>query len=114
LGFTVAKKGEELAAEEAPGTDWSAREVGLVVADYFAMLEKELLGTPLNKTDHRRALAARLGARSGPSIEFKHANISAVATGRGLPYVAGHQPPGHYQGLLAHEDTAFLHRDPPL
>ncbi|HJZ58832.1 MAG TPA: DUF3883 domain-containing protein [Gemmataceae bacterium] len=114
LGFTVAKKGEELAAEEAPGTDWSAREVGLVVADYFAMLEKELLGTPLNKTDHRRALAARLGARSGPSIEFKHANISAVLTGLGLPYVEGYKPRGNYQGLLAQEVEAFLDRNAAL
>src|SRR5205823_12631255 len=33
LGFTVARKGEEVAAEETPGSDWTAREVGLVVAD---------------------------------------------------------------------------------
>ncbi len=55
LGFTVVRKGEEVAVEETPGTDWSAREVGLVVADYFGMLEEEMLGGALNKAEHSRA-----------------------------------------------------------
>jgi hypothetical protein len=50
LGFTVVRKRKE-AEEEKPGNqDWSEQEVALIVADYFAMLEKELLGKPLSKT----------------------------------------------------------------
>ena len=82
LGFTVVRKGEDAAEEENPARkDWSEQEVGLIVADYFTMLEKELLGKPYSKTEHRRSLAPKLGGRSDGSIEFKHANISAVLTG---------------------------------
>ena len=114
LGFTVGKKGEEVTVDESPGSDWSEREVALVVADYFAMLEEELLVGALNKTEHRRALAAKLAARSAGAIEFKHANISAVLTGLGLPYVEGYKPRGNYQGLLAQEVEAYLDRNPTL
>jgi len=58
--------------------DWSRLEVELVVADYFAMLWKELAGQPVDKTAHRKALQPQLNGRSHGSIEFKHQNISAV------------------------------------
>lgn len=112
LGFTVVRRGEELAEEPKPHKDWSEREVGLVVADYFTMLERELLGTPFNKAEHRRSLAPKLDGRSDASIEFKHANISAVMTALGLPYVEGYKPRGNYQSLLAQEVEAFLDARP--
>jgi len=113
LGFTVVRKDEEAAEEEKPAhKDWSEQEVGLIVADYFTMLEKELLGKPFSKTEHRRSLAPQLGGRSDGSIEFKHANISAVLTGLGLPYVEGYKPRGNYQSLLAQEVEAFLDKNP--
>src|SRR5262249_10888164 len=113
LGFTVVRKGEELAEAEKPAhKDWSEGEVGLIVADYFTMLEKELLGKEYSKTEHRRSLAPKLSGRSDPSIEYKHANISAVLTGLGLPYVEGYKPRGNYQSLLAQEVEAFLDRNP--
>ena len=31
------------------GTDWTAGEVDLIVADYFDMRDKELAGEPFNK-----------------------------------------------------------------
>lgn len=116
LGFAVVRKGEaaDPADEKAPRADWSAGEVRLVVADYFAMLEKEVLGRPLNKSEHRRTLAPQLSGRSDPAIEFKHANISAVLAGQGLPYVGGYKPRGNYQSLLAEEVDAFLDRHPDL
>src|SRR5262249_46648469 len=64
------------------------------------------------KTEHRRSLAPKLSGRSDPSIEFKHANISAVLTGLGLPYVEGYKPRGNYQALLAQEVEAFLDKNP--
>src|SRR6476469_11247741 len=52
LGFTVARKGEAVEDhEKAPHQDWSEREVRLIVADYFVMLEAELLGRPFKKSD---------------------------------------------------------------
>ena len=113
LGFTVVLKGEESAEEQKTAhKDWTGEEVGLIVTDYFAMLEKELLGKPLNKTEHRRTLAPKLRGRSDPSIEFKHANISAVLTSLGLPYVEGYKPRGNYQSLLAQGVEAFLDMNP--
>jgi hypothetical protein len=113
LGFTVVRKGEETPDEEKPAhKDWTQQEVGLIVADYFTMLEEELLGKPFSKAEHRRSLSPKLGGRSDGSIEFKHANISAVLTGLGLPYVEGYKPRGNYQALLAQEVEAFLDRNP--
>jgi hypothetical protein len=64
LGFAVVKKGKTAEDEEGQaGKDWSEAEVTLLVADYFAMLQKELLGQRYRKAGHRRALAPRLRAR---------------------------------------------------
>jgi hypothetical protein len=109
LGFAVVRKGEPVEAEEPkPQPDWSDYEVRLVVADYFSMLETELLGLPLNKAEHRRALVPQLAGRSEPAVEFKHANISAVLAGQGLPYINGYKPRGNFQALLAQEIDSFL------
>ena len=110
LGFKVVKKGKAADADDA--VDWSEQEVRLIVADYFTMLEKELLGKRLNKTEHRRALLPQLAGRSKGSVEFKHANISAVLARQGLPYVDGYKPRGNYQALLAQEVDAFLDKNP--
>jgi hypothetical protein len=113
LGFAVVKKVEPAeAAEGHAGKDWSANEVGLIVADYFAMLERELLGKDYSKTDHRRALSPQLSGRSDGSIEFKHQNISAVLTGLGLPYIEGYKPRGNFQALLGQAVEAFLDQRP--
>jgi hypothetical protein len=112
LGFTVVKKGAAETEDQTARRDWSEGEVRLIVADYFAMLEKELLGKPYSKTDHRLALGQLLGGRSEGAIEFKHANISAVLAGQGLPYLEGYKPRGNYQSLLVQEVEAFLDRSP--
>jgi hypothetical protein len=113
LGFTVVKKGETAEQEERqPVRDWSNVEVRLIVADYFEMLEKELLGKDYSKSEHRTSLKPQLSGRSDGSIEFKHANISAVLAGQGLPYIEGYKPRGNYQGLLAQEVDAFLDSHP--
>jgi hypothetical protein len=111
LGFSVVEK-EAADEEKVVHKDWTEEEVGLIVADYFTMLEKELLGKSFNKTEHRRSLAPQLDGRSGPSIEFKHANISAVLSGMGLPYIEGYKPRGNFQSLLAQEVDGFLEKDP--
>jgi len=80
--------------------DWSREEVEAVVADYLAMLRAELAGLHYSKSEHRRRLLPLLRSRSGPSVEFKHANISAVLIELGFPYINGYQPRSNYQGLV--------------
>lgn len=81
--------------------DWSRFEVEAIVDDYLSMLASELSGTPYNKAAHRRALQQNLDSRSEPSIEFKHANISAALLEAGFPYISGYKPRSNYQALLA-------------
>ncbi|MCP5349302.1 MAG: DUF3883 domain-containing protein [Gammaproteobacteria bacterium] len=91
---------------EVDGWDWLECEA--CVADYFAMLFKELNGETYNKTEHRRALAAKLNNRSSGSVEFKHQNISAVLVEMGYPYIAGYKPRYNYQQQLKEVVLAYL------
>ena len=91
LGFDVR------ALDAKAGEDWKRDEVDSIVADYLAMLLQELAGQPYNKAAHRRQLQQRLPARSEGSIEFKHANISAVMLELGYPYIRGYQPRSNFQ-----------------
>lgn len=91
LGFDVR------ALDAKAGENWLRDEVELIVADYLAMLLQELAGQPYNKAAHRRQLQQRLPARSEGSIEFKHANISAVMLELGYPYIRGYQPRSNFQ-----------------
>lgn len=112
LGFTVVRKGEEAEEEKPAHKDWTEQEVGLIVADYFDMLEAEMLGKPFKKSDHRKALSPKLQGRSDGSIEFKHQNVSGVLVELGLPYIEGYKPRSNYQGILATEVESFLDQHP--
>ena len=57
---------------------WAREEVEATVAAYFGMLRAELSGTRYSKAEHRRRLLPLLQRRSEQSVEFKHANISAI------------------------------------
>ena len=111
LGFTVVAISDEQ-QEPQTGRDWSENEVRLIVADYFKMLEAELLDKPFKKSDHRKALIPQLAGRSKGSIEFKHQNVSAVLVELGLPYIEGYKPRSNYQSILATEVEAFLGQRP--
>lgn len=91
LGFEVR------ALDTKTGDDWSHEEVEMIVADYLSMLLQELAGQSYNKSTHRRLLQQRLPARSEGSIEFKHANISAVMLELGYPYIRGYLPRSNFQ-----------------
>lgn len=91
LGFSVRR------LESIAGEDWAREEVDLIVADYLSMLLCELTGQSYNKTAHRRQLQQHLSGRSEGSIEFKHANISAVMLELGYPYIRGYQPRSNFQ-----------------
>ncbi len=89
------------------GTGWNWLECEATVQDYFAMLNKELTGQPLNKAQHRRGLAPKLNGRSEVAIEFKHQNISAVLVEMGQPYIQGYKPAFNYQQQL--KQVVFAH-----
>lgn len=101
-------------SESRRGTDWSREEVEAIVADYFQMLGLYLAGQVVNKSIHRRKLAQLLNGRSEGSIEFKHCNISAVLNDLSVPYLAGYQPRGNYQGLLAEAVVGRLKAGPSI
>lgn len=88
-----------MADNEVAGTVWRDDEQDLIVADYFAMLEKELAGEPYVKAHHRAALMEQL-QRSNKSVEFKHQNISAVLEVLGLPRIQGYRPAMNFQNSL--------------
>src|ERR687898_514125 len=96
-----------------PEHDWSRDEVEATVADYFDMLGHELAGVRVNKSAHNERLRAVLQRRSKASVEFKHANISAVLTLHGYPYIDGYKPRFNFQALLEQVVLEYLdvHRD---
>ena len=52
------------------GTDWSADELDLIVADCFSMLRAEQVGEGYVKARHSAELMPRIG-RTKRSVEFK-------------------------------------------
>ena len=86
---------------------WTRTEVAAIVADYRAMVLAELRGERFNKRARNTALQEKTG-RSGPSIEFKHRNISAVLNDLSLRFIRGYKPAVNYQQLLADEVLAWL------
>jgi hypothetical protein len=81
-----------------PG-EWTLVEVEAIVSDYLDMLEMELKGQRFSKIEYNRKLQSQIG-RSKGSIEFKHANISAILIEEGFPYIDGYKPRSNYQELL--------------
>jgi hypothetical protein len=90
---------EVIDVDEKRGTIWQDYELDLIVADYFAMLSKELSRQPYVKSHHSAALMAAIG-RSHRSVEFKHQNISAVLDMLGMPWIPGYKPKWNYQNAI--------------
>jgi hypothetical protein len=96
-----------MASTDPRGTDWSDRDVDLIVADYFVMLRMELAGQRFVKS-HRNAALQELTGRSRQSIEYKHANISAVLERLGFPTIFGYKPRRKFQGALIDGVARYL------
>lgn len=94
--------------------DWSQQEVEIIVEDYLGMLAMELRGIDYNKAERNRKLQKLLPTRSRGSIEFKHANISAVMIEMGYPYVDGYKPRSNYQNLLQEVVERRVYASPEL
>lgn len=93
------------------GSDWTDREIDLIIADYFDMLSLELAGRPFVKAQ-RNAQLQELTGRSRGSIEFKHQNISAVLYRLGMPWIAGYKPMANFQRALVDGVERHIARDP--
>jgi hypothetical protein len=89
---------------------WSDEENDLIVADYFAMLAKEIYQLPYKKSEHRRALRAKLNGRSDGSVEFKHQNISAALQGINEDWIRGYKPAFNFQLSLVEAVLRHLDR----
>lgn len=85
-----------MADETKAGTDWQDDELDAIVADYFEMLEDESAGRHYVKSQHRKALIARIGRTHG-SVEFKYQNISAVLEILAIPWIRGYKPRHNFQ-----------------
>ena len=88
-----------MSTADPTGTDWTDREIDLIVADYFDMLRMEFVREPYVKA-HRNAALQELTGRSRGSIEYKHQNISAVLQRLGRPWVFGYKPAANFQKSL--------------
>jgi len=78
------------------------------------MLRAELSGNPYNKAEYRRRLLPSLHSRSEQSVEFKHANISAILIELGFPFISGYKPRSNYQGLLYDIVSSQLAANPTI
>ncbi|SPP96987.1 conserved protein of unknown function [Bradyrhizobium vignae] len=81
------------------GTDWTAEQVAVVVANYFLMLERERVGNKINKAELYRRLGREVG-RSEKSIEWKLRNVSTVLEELGIAWIPGLLPAHNYQDSL--------------
>lgn len=94
---------------------WSEKEVEIIVADYFAMLEAQIRQQRYNKTEHRRGLREHLVDRTDGSVERKHQNISAIMLELGIPYINGYKPLRNYQrALLPDAVLSYLSGHPEM
>lgn len=107
LGFKVVNKADNQ-TEQRTDEAWTENEVRLIVADYFDMLQAELLELPYKKSEHRKILLEQLLGRTEFSIETKHRLISAVLVEHGLPYIESYKPLGNYQNSLVSAVESYL------
>lgn len=100
-----------MAQEPKERRNWTDRELDLIVADYFAMLNDEATGKPYSKAEHNRHLQRHVDRTEG-SIEFKHQNISAVLLKLGLPRITGYVPAANYQRAIVPAVDRYLSQHP--
>jgi hypothetical protein len=102
-----------MSMRDPAGTDWSGREIDLIIADYFDMLRLELAGESYVKAQHNEALQ-RMTGRSRGSIEYKHQNISAVLAKLCLPWIPGYKPMPNFQKALLDGIERYLDAGPGI
>ncbi len=91
--------------------DWTDEQNDAIVADYFAMLAKDVAGQDYNKAEHNRLLQPTVNRPRG-SIEYKHQNISAVLKGLGEDWIPGYKPAFNFQMSLVNAVAKWLDHHP--
>ncbi len=104
---------QEGAGQDDEASGWPDAEIQPTLTAYFAMLSAELAGQSYVKAAFNREVQAATG-RSRGAVEFKFANISAVLSDIGLPYVLGYRPRPNIQGALRPAVEQFLASDPEI
>jgi hypothetical protein len=94
-------------SDSITGSDWTEREIDLIIEDYFAMFDMEVAGIPFNKAERNRTLQVRTGRVRG-AIERKHQNISAVLDRLGLRWISGYKPLSNFQDALIDGIARYL------
>ncbi|MEQ9490246.1 MAG: DUF3883 domain-containing protein [Alphaproteobacteria bacterium] len=102
-----------MAGQPIAGTDWTDREIDLIVADYFAMLREQFAGEPFVKAHHNAALREQTG-RSRQSIDYKYRNISAVLEELCEPWLSGYLPARNFQRALVNGVERILDKTRPF
>jgi hypothetical protein len=100
-----------MAEEPSERRNWTNEELDLIVADYFSMLNDEVVGLSYNKAAHNRFLRSQIN-RSEASIEFKHRNISAVLEKLGLQKIRGYWPAQNFQTAITDAIERYLVANP--
>ena len=105
-----------MADDDKFGTDWGADEISPVVSAYFEMLDSDLRGISVNKTEKYRELSGIIG-RTLKSVELKFQNISAVLDKLEEPWIRGLKPRRKFQKALSEaieNEMSRMRLTPPI
>lgn len=90
---------------------WELPEVEATLSAYFTLMERELAGVSINKTEVYKALAQQWG-RSWKAYERKMQNVSAVLVLHDHPYLKGLVPLVNIQRSLEPTTLQYLRNHP--
>lgn len=82
--------------------EWTSAENERVVAAYLEMLQQEVAGQPIVKSEVRRAVAAEIGRTAG-AVEYKMQNVSAALEILHCQWIEGYKPARNLQRSLLDE-----------
>lgn len=111
LGFTVEAK-ESKAAEELTDVLWSNEEINLLVADYFDLLQLDLLGRDYSNAERDSVLRKQLNNRSDACVQLGRRRLSAALVKLGLPYIDGYKPARENPLAVVDAVQAYLDANP--
>ncbi len=102
-----------MATDDPTGLDWTDREIDLIVAEYFRMLEQDRAGRSYVKAERYRILH-EVTHRTVGSIEYKLRNISAVLSKLGADWISGLKPAPNIQNALTAVVGNYVARHPEI
>lgn len=85
---------------EKSSSAWSLKELRACVEAYKKLIDAQIAGQILNKSELRRSVLLSLEDRTDSSYEYRMQNISAVMEKLGLPLVIGYPPARNVGGVV--------------